>query len=394
MIGSIERDFELLELPEIVRSLPFDVFLKIASNPNLSCSVPRRSECIVAYLTVNSHLSDDERAALIPLYFNYGWAVQIARMFNVLSKNWLPELVKFSALHLSSISDIELNSLTQQNLLAILSSDEIDARNEIDLMGRFQSLTSSSTLVNKHRNKEIWMCWRDASNPHVFRPRPLREDCLRCLVLGSALDDELHDIRETLIANGLSRENVLTFNGDTATPEMSFLLHFDVVLVFTHYQFESPRLVSEGLLTYIRKRGGGLVIAYGFMRNDEWGGDMTLDNLAPCTRGNRCNEPPGEVGIVAESAEMMKDVNQVNVGGIFPRANIKLTEKGTLIGQYRDGIPFCAYGNVPGSQGKIVVLNYYPSAPRTCPGRRNPHCPLNALTARAVKFAAGMETRL
>jgi hypothetical protein len=127
-------------------------------------------------------------------------------------------------------------------------------------------------------------------------------------------------------------------------------------------------------------------MAYGFMRNDEWGCDLEVDDCLPCTMGNRCNDAPGEISV----SSLTNEVYQIPIGGVFPRANIAMTIDGHLVASYADGIPLLAYGQLRGWTSKVVVLNYYPAAPQGPNVGIGVRHAIDELTARAVKLAAGM----
>jgi hypothetical protein len=381
----IESSFELLDSSVVAQTLPFQAFVDVITNPKIT--VPTRALAIVSFLIVNYELSDEQKSLLVDLYLRNDWIVGLPKISTLIPKSRIPDLIQFAAGRLSVLTDRELLLLQQDILIGVLSSDRIDAFGEDDLMRRFQNLTSSTTLVNKHRNRKIWMCLRDSSSPRDFSGRVLALQTLKCLVLGSAMAGELSHMQKVLVAHGLSAPNVLVFNGDRAVPETEFLFHFDVVFAFTHYQFASPKLVSDRLARYVRQRRGGLVLAYGFMRSDEWGcGDGALLEMMPTTRGNRGHDGPVAI-TVEDDGPFAKYIRQAPMLGSLLKADVSLRPNGKLIAAYEDGNVFMAYADVPAARAKIVALNCYPAHSEALRPIANPH---PALIAEAVKFASGM----
>lgn len=391
MHATIEKSFEMLKFSEIAETLPFDIFIGMVSQNELEASHYARSAAIVEYLAMNQKLTCEQKTELFNLYLANNWAVNVSQMFSLIEKDRESEMIDFTARHLSVLTEGVLSEVPDDVLVKILSSDVVDATCERDVMRIIRLLTSSSTLVNKVRNRKLWGCVRDTSNTRTYLKKPVTTETLKCLVLGSCIYEELNDIREMLIEAGFTKENVLVFNADKTTPPMEFLFNFDVIFVFTLYQFESGTAMSEMLTNFLINKGGGLVTAYGFMRNDEWGcGERELLDLMPVTRGRPCSDIPATMQVDSHSS-LLPTIKNAMVGGRLPRAMITVKENAKLIASYQDGIPFAAYTDVPNSNSKIVALNFYPVSSRAMPYGRSPTSPITMLISSAVKMAAGIE---
>jgi hypothetical protein len=228
------------------------------------------------------------------------------------------------------------------------------------------------------------------SNPRRFAT-PDGE--VKCLVIGAALGGDLAQLRDVLAASGrLERSNIVLFDADAASPDSGFLFHFDVVFAFTHFQFHSARTISESLALFLARRRGGIVIAYGCLRDDEWGcGEKELLERMPVSRGPRSCQQVMRMNIAPEAEngegrELIKGVRETWIGGVFVRADVQLTSRGRLIAEYGDGVPFVAWAEIPGSTARIVVLNAYPVAPEQAGAYA---VPSRELIASAVEFASG-----
>jgi hypothetical protein len=360
VIGS---QFEFLDCSEIAKILNPSAFLALVEANRVSASVYKKSAMIAEFLLSTSvRVSPQERSALLDLYLSNGWAVRITGLIRISEKERLPDLLRFAATHLSNITDNDLMTLQQKDLITIISSDETDGVNEADLIKRFRSLTSSSTYVNKRRNQAIWRCMRSDSNQRAFIGAAKSLADVRCLVLGSALMQELNDVRDTLIASGLSPDNVVVYKGDCGTPECDFLWHFNVVFAFTRYQFDSLSLVSERLSKFVRNRGGSVILADGFMRDDDWGcGDGKFLELMPVTRGAKCQRGLINTSIKTSSKALREAMRLLENSSWSPhRVELQLKDTGVLLASYVDGIPLLAYCDVKESRSRIIALNCLP----------------------------------
>lgn len=386
MRTTVEQEFEMFDPSMIASSLDFDVFFEMVSKIDLPASLHTRSVAISEYLDKNVSITDEQRDMLVDMYLKNNWTVNIVQMFSNIRDKRIGDLVNFTAKHLCSVTDEALSRLPHEVLLKILSADEMDVRCEEDMVARMQALTEPSTLVNKSRNREIWMCMRDSSKPRNYLRKPVTKETLRCLVLGSCLTEELNDVKETLISSGFEKDNIIVFNADSATPTTDYLFNFDVIFAFTHYQFEFSGAISKRLAKYIASRRGGLVLAYGFMRSDEWGcGTEKLLEFLPVTRGSPCGDIPSIMRIESQS-DLTANVTQITIGGPSPRANITANPNATIHAKYSDGIPFAASVPVKNSTAHVVALNFYPVS---CTSSHH-ETPITSLIGRSVSFTAGI----
>ena len=390
MHTTIEQEFEMFDPGAIANSLDFEFFFETVSKSELPASLHTRSVAISEYLAKKSTLTDEQRDMLVDLYLKNDWAVNIVQMFANIREKRVGDMVSFTAKHLCSVTDEALSMLPHEVLLRILSSDDMDVKCEEEMMLRLQALTEPSTLVNKSRNREIWMCMRGSSQPRNYLRRPITKETLRCLILGSCLTEELNDVKETLVASGFVKDNIIIFNADSATPTTDYLFNFDVIFAFTHYQFEYPLTVSKRLTNYAVGRRGGIVMAYGFIRNDEWGcGEEKLSELMPVVKGPLCGDIPSVMSIETQT-KLAENVTQISIGGSSPRANITTKPAATLHAKYADGVPLAVSSQIPESQGSIVVLNFYPASSRVLRTGWHPESHIGDLICRSVILAAGI----
>ncbi|OHT08329.1 BTB/POZ domain containing protein [Tritrichomonas foetus] len=394
--NTIIEYFENLDFDAIATTLPFNDFANILSDERLSNCVSSygKSLSIAKYLTKNHFLSYDQKSYLFKIYIETDWLVNFSDMCENVNEDQLPELIEFAARHFSKMTIEELNDLNDKTIDQLLASQNLDARSEKHINEKINLLLSSSS-TNKRRSQILWNRTGDPNNPRSFYNRKITPKNLRCLVLGSMMFENLSDIKHTLVDSGLDKKNVVLYNADMLTPSLEFLFLFDVIFVFTHYQFQSRVLISERLTKYIKIRGGGVVYAYGFMRKDEWGcGEKPLIDLLPFERGKRHNDHVHTVLkiITNTQCDLVKDINQIKISEFSPRADVKLRADAHLIASYEDNIPFVAYSDIHNSDAKIVGLNYYPITSRIHRFGWSPALPIVQLLAKAVKFSVGIES--
>ncbi|KAH0794142.1 BTB/POZ domain containing protein [Histomonas meleagridis] len=384
--------FEDIDNKEISTLLSCDLYTHMIKDPNLIASAYEKSLSIVEYLEVNKDtLSSSEIHVLLDIYLENGWIVRISKIFQIVRKDRIDELIKFAAHHFSHLTIHELEQIPIDILRQIFSSYEIDARDETELKRKFELLSTDTTKdVNP---SEI------ITSPHKYINQCKTAGTVRCLILGSLMLEVLDTLKQNLIDGGLNSKNVVVYNADRSNPTVEFLFQFDVIFAFTHYQFYSTKVISELLTKFALQRGGAIVIAYGFMRSDDWGcGDEKLLRLMPFKRGeislcycdeNNYNFP--NVSPVKDFEFFLSGITNIKFSTFLPRINVELNDNAHLVANYDDGMPLVAYSDIPNSDAKFVGLNYYPLARK---GQRygiEPDTPISKLAARAVKFALGIK---
>lgn len=400
------RYFENIDFRLISKFLSFDYFYDIIKDKRLNASSYKKSLAIVTYIDINKELQDEEKNKLIGFYLSIDWIVKISTIYINSTPEKKSDLIHFAARHFSSITLDELKQLPQEALTELLTTGNLDLRNDSDLVKKCKILSESLECPeNDQRIKEIWQCVNGTcvlKNGKKFSKRIPSTKTLRCLVLGSVMNDMLDDIEQTLIENGIQKKNIVLINGDVMTPTLDFFFQFDVVIVFTHYQFQSPKEISEYLTKFAVHRGGGIVAAFGFMRDDDWGcGDDELMKLMPFTRG------PPDISIENTTIKIIDDVDyndkslnflkkkmenmdKIKFAQFSKRSIVKLKENAHLLASYHDDVPFVAYSDIPGSDSKIVGLNYPPITSRVHRYGINPMVPTAHFLSAAVKFSIGI----
>ncbi|KAK8888825.1 Leucine-zipper-like transcriptional regulator 1 [Tritrichomonas musculus] len=405
------RYFENIDFKSIASSLPFDYFYEIITDKRLYASSYKKSLAVVIYLDTNKSLQKEEKAKLLDFYIETDWIVKFSTVYLNSIPEKKSELINFATRHFSSITFDELQLLPQEALIELLTSDNLDLRNDSDLVKKCKVLTEKLNYPEDDpRIKEIWSCVitgdpKKCDKERKFSKRTPSTETLRCLVLGSVMDDMLDDVEQTLIENGLQKKNIVLINGDILTPTLDFFFQFDVVFVFTHYQFQSPKVISRCLTKFAIHRGGGVVVAYGFMRDDDWGcGDDDLLKLMPFTRGpvdfssentsirihyeeNNENSTNNALNYIFKK---MENMDKIKLTQFFTRTIVQLKENSHLFASYYDGVPFAAYSDIPGSDSKFVGLNYSPITSRVHRFGINPMVPMAHFLAAAVKFSIGI----
>ena len=405
------RYFENIDFNLISKCLPFDFFYEIITDKRLCASSYKKSLATVIYLDTNKNLKDEEKTKLLDFYLQTDWIVKISTIYINSTPEKKSDLIHFAAHHFSSITLDELKQLPQEALIELLNSANLDLRNDSDLVKKCKILSDALECPeNDQRIKEIWSCviqndqnaQKKCERSRKFSKRTPSTKTLRCLVLGSVMDDMLDDVEQTLIENGLQKKNIVLINGDIMTPTLDFFFQFDVVFVFTHYQFQSPKVISELLTKFAIHRGGGIVAAFGFMRDDDWGcGDEELMKLMPFTRGppdlsienttitihERKNDNDNVLNFLIKK---MENMDKIKFGQFSKRSIVSLKENAHLIASYFDGVPFAAYSDIPGSDSKFVGLNYPPITSRVHRFGINPMVPTAHFLSAAVKFSVGI----
>ena len=421
------RYFENIDYNLISESLPFDYFYEIITNKRLNASSYKKSLAVVNYLDKNKDLEYEQKTKLLDFYLKTDWIVKISTIYLNSTPEKKSDLINFAACHFSSITLDELKQLPQNAIIELLTSCNLDLRNDSDLVKKCKIFTDYLECPeDDQRIQEIWSCVTcndqnsQKKNEKKFSKRTPSTSTLRCLVLGSVMDDMLEDVEQTLIENGLQKKNIVLINGDVMTPSLDFFFQFDVVFLFTHYQFQSPKAISECLTKFALHRGGGVVIAFGFMRDDDWGcGDEELMKLMPFTRGpvdlsventtlkiyeecfnSKANNNNNDSNSNSDSnnndnalkfiRKKMDNIDKIKFGQYSKRSIVKLNENAHLLASYFDNVPFAAYSDIPGSDSKFVGLNYPPITSRVHRFGINPMVPIAHFLAAAVKFSIGI----
>lgn len=397
------RFFDQLDFEEMAHILPFSSFYRILINPTLIVSSYNKSLAIAIYLITRNNLSNEKKAQLVKIYLDSNWIMRFSDIYNNSNPDLHDSLIQFAVRNLSSITLNDLSHLPHDALIKILSSENLDARDEEEIKQKCEQLTKINNNTTDQINIEILLCIRDANHPRTFMKRVITLKTLRCLVIGSMGSPFLDDIQTTLVDSQINPDHIVLINGDISTPSLDLLFPFDIIFLFTHYQFESSAKISQYLTKYAIERGGGIVIAYGFMRNDEWGcGESDLLKLMPFTRGPRSsdsetvkytirvNESCCDKPDIKPFCDKIKQISSIVINQFSPRAHVNVANKAKLIAEYNDGIPFIAYKEIPNSNSKFVGLNYYPITDRVHPYGYNPNYPIAHLLSEAIKFAVGI----
>ena len=397
-VAQIITSYGKLNDEEIANIIPFETFSEIISVDKLTISSFKKSLSIVIYFSKHKNLSDHEKSVLLNLYFKIDWAVNIPDIFNNASLEQRPKIIKFAAKHFNCLTISELLKLPDEALISLLSSDEINEIDETAINDKIQLL--ASTPQKRNISQKLLNSIRDNNHSKTFLKKIITPKNLRCLVLGSTVNDFLDDIKQSLLDNDLEKINIEIYNADyKSTPDLEFIFHFDVIIVLTYYQFYQPEVISNHLAKFVLHKGGGLVFTFGFMRDDNWGcgSDENLLKLLPFSRGEREKlESSKEDDIlkirIVKDHPILKDVTCMTIHRYLLRAKVKMNKNGHLLATYDfDDTPFIAYSDVPNSTCKIVGLNFYPITQRVIEDGIDLDSPCANIIARSVKFSVGIE---
>ncbi|EAY17692.1 BTB/POZ domain containing protein [Trichomonas vaginalis G3] len=397
IIDNIVLHFELIDRGDIW-SLPYNTFYTVITHKNFNSSSFCLSSAIAYTIMNNSKLEKSEVETLLSLYLQIDWPASITELVqnsapndprnqNSISSLLLP----FVAKHFRRIPNTEFSKFPHKFMTALVSRDDLNAPSSEYVRQQIQNLTNSTTRVNKQRNLQMWEAFLGDGKEREYHTLPVTKENIRVLILSSVYLDVLTDIKQDLVEGGIQAQNIFLFNADTGHPTSTLLFQFDVVLAFTHYQFENPDITCSFLYDYVQN-GGGLVTCYGFCRDDEWGlGDEALDSLMPFARGTQLTKCAREKVIVEDNHPLMDGIKTIRHGEFSPRCNVKLNEGATLVASFADGVPLVAYKETNRMNQKIVSINFYPVSSRVHRLGFPPDQPWTQIFTRAILYACGID---
>lgn len=390
IIQNIVIHFELIDKGDIW-SLPYDIFYTVITHKNFSSSSHCLCSTIAYTITNNKDLKPEERQTLLSLYLKADWPASLTEMILSASPTEQAQLLPFAAKHFRRIPLTDVMKFPLNFSMQLFSRVDLNAPSADYVRQQVQGMTGSMTKVNKQRNLKLWESFLSNAQERKYQTLPVTKQNIRVLILSSVYLDVLTDIRQDLIEGGVQPQNIFLFNADVDHPTNTLLFQFDVVVAFTHYQFENPDVTSAFLYDYIQN-GGALVTCYGFHRDDEWGcGDEQLDHLMPFKRGPQLTKCGKDKIIVEGKHHLMDGIKNIKHGEFSPRCNVSLTEGSELIASYADRVPLIAAKQTKKQNMRIVSINFYPVSKRVHRLGFPPDQPWTQIFTRAIYYSCGIE---
>ncbi|EAY22429.1 hypothetical protein TVAG_379080 [Trichomonas vaginalis G3] len=195
-----------------------------------------------------------------------------------------------------------------------------------------------------------------------------------CLIIGAADNWALEDLKEFMGFAGFNPKNITAMR---AAPDMDADFYkFHAILVFGFYKF--PPSLSSKIATYVSD-GGGLVVAFGAHRNDDFGIGEPILSMLPIeafrqeiaevcyVRAPTDSNFNDGVDIASEEKE------QIFTGCKNMRMLFSVKEGASVISSWDDGVPFVVIQNRTEKHGTIIVFNASPVSNEIFPEQWSKH---------------------
>lgn len=395
LIDTIYKNISIYK-PEDFSDLPFDIFDQILSLVNasrpLGDAVNALCSCLEYYVKENiNKLGKNEfetliqrfnlktnHSGILTLYkysIQFDWGVRFAHPKVLHSWRYL-EQKELARLPLKN-----LNRLLSENYINTNGEDEIldfillacqeHKKEDEELLKLWDNLRVPS-LSSHHKEllknceiapKEVKEKLNEEPSKYLTRRVPLAVQKL--LILGAADDLSLKDVKELLVSACFVEENIKTVRADKEIHDEDFS-DYHAILVFGFYKFFNARKLSEKLANYVMD-GGGLVVAYGANRTDDFGLGEPLLSLLPID--------PYRVDSFNESTNHpeAQEEKEQTIGNKNMRLLFKAKANTAVISQWDDGVPFIVSQWKTQKRGGIVVFNATPVSSDVIPQQWSKH---------------------
>ena len=255
---------------------------------------------------------------------------------------WDTRLCETKILHAWRWLDPEmLSKLPIKSLQKLISSNFLNVKSE-------DALLDFVCLVAKKKRMR---------HPSVLEARRLARADVKCLLLGACDDAALEDLKSMLVRCQMDEERLTAVRADKPY-EVDFS-EFHTIVVFGFYKLWNCEALSKALYTF-HNDGGGLIIAYGANRMDEFGIGEPLRSALPIEKPTQCD--------IAKMT-FYADSKAPSVGCKNMRQICKARDDGVVESYWDDGYPFAISKKATKDEGGIVVLNAIPVSSDIIPGQ-------------------------
>lgn len=187
--------------------------------------------------------------------------------------------------------------------------------------------------------------------------RRLARADVKCLILGACDDAALENIKNMLVLSQMRDDMIKVVRADK--PYDVDFSEFHTILVFGFYKLWNCEALSKALYAF-HNDGGGLVIAYGANRMDEFGVGEPLMSALPIEKPTQCD--------IAKMT-FYADGKAPAIGCKNMRELCKERDDGVVDSFWDDGYPFIILKKASKDEGGIVVFNAIPVSSEIIPGQ-------------------------
>ena len=303
---------------------------------------------------------------IITLYkigLDFKWDTKLCETKILHAWRWLdPE-------RLSKLPVKSLQKLISSNFLNVKSEDALldfvclVAKNQPDspdihrLMGEVRVGSLSDEYQQKYMDSPHVPEAKRMRRPSVLEARRLARADVKCLLLGACDDAALEDLKSMLVRCQMDEERLTAVRADK--PYQVDFSEFHTIVVFGFYKLWNCESLSKALYTF-HNDGGGLIIAYGANRMDEFGIGEPLRSALPIEKPTQCD--------IAKMT-FYADSKAPSVGCKNMRQICKARDDGVVESYWDDGYPFAISKKATKDEGGIVVLNAIPVSSDIIPGQ-------------------------
>ncbi|KAJ5067654.1 t9ss type a sorting domain-containing protein [Anaeramoeba ignava] len=211
-------------------------------------------------------------------------------------------------------------------------------------------------------------------------------------VLVVASDDRemfLSDIKSSIQTNGTC--NITIFNGVTSTPSIQELNKYDVVFLYSDYDWADHRILSNNLKAFV-EGGGKIVMCSAFTLSSEHPNKDLVGNfisLVPFSKGPISLDGPAYLDKTYKH-KILEGVKYFDGGRASFRIKNHEINGGEIIARWNDGYPLIVQKQIPGYQDKdglIMVLNMFPCSTDALEIGWNSESDGGALIANSIEYA-------
>ncbi|KAJ5067652.1 calcium binding protein [Anaeramoeba ignava] len=197
----------------------------------------------------------------------------------------------------------------------------------------------------------------------VILPEEIGFSAANVLVVASDdRDSYLNDVKSSIQTNGDC--NITTFNGKSSTPTIQDLMGYDVVFLYSDFNWADNTTLSNNLKTFVQS-GGKLVMSSAFnLSSQHPKKDLVGDfvSLVPLSKGVVSRDGPVYLD-KRNSHEILEGINSFDGGKASFRIKTNEVNGGEILAKWTDGYPLITKKVIKSYQGKnglIVLLNMFP----------------------------------
>lgn len=194
-----------------------------------------------------------------------------------------------------------------------------------------------------------------------------------CLIIGAADKWALEDVKDFLGLAGFNPKNITAMR-PSENMDIDFY-KFHAILVFGFYKF--PPNLANRIATYVSD-GGGLVVAFGAHRNDDFGLGEPLLSMLPIEAFRQevaevCYVRAPTDSNIGDGNDNSEEREQISVGCKNMRMLFSVKEGASVQSSWDDGVPFVVIQSRTEKHGTIIVFNASPVSSEIFPEQWSKH---------------------